>query len=157
MSRRLLTSSGVPIVVLILMFSLCCCAILIVLGAVVWSSVLSPADLAPPVVSPTPTSVSRQVSTPAAPDTPTPFPSRASVTAPLVTPTGTRRLTPESTGDTRPLPSIPVPLPTSEERASTTEDRLLATELPQRDIRLLAERLKKTGPIPEKTSSGWAT
>jgi len=26
---------------------------------------------------------------------------------------------------------------------------LLATELPQRDIRLLAERLKKTGPIPE--------
>ena len=31
---------------------------------------------------------------------------------------------------------------------STTEARLLAAVLPQRDIRLLAERLAKTGPIP---------
>ena len=30
----------------------------------------------------------------------------------------------------------------------TTEERLSAAELPQRDIRLLAERLAKTGPIP---------
>lgn len=30
----------------------------------------------------------------------------------------------------------------------TTEQRLLQTELPQRDMRLLAERLKKVGPVP---------
>ncbi len=31
----------------------------------------------------------------------------------------------------------------------TTEQRLLQTELPERDMRLLAERLKKVGPVPQ--------
>jgi len=79
------------------------------------------------------------------------------------TPTRTpRRLTPFAVTPTRVDPSIPqvtpsTPTPTLASPSVdirpapdglTTEQRLLQTVLPERDMRLLAERLKKVGPVP---------
>jgi hypothetical protein len=56
------------------------------------------------------------------------------------------------------LTPVPSPTPTAEvarptftpePEPLTTEDRLLVAELPERDLRLVAERLRKNGPIPE--------
>jgi hypothetical protein len=57
--------------------------------------------------------------------------------------------TPDTTIEVVASPGSPLSLPMRPEEAWTTEERLRAVELPQRDLRLLAERLKKTGPIPE--------
>lgn len=64
---------------------------------------------------------------------PSPPPVRTAIT-PFPTSTPTASIPPSVTPSLDPL---------------TTEGRLMAIELPQRDIRLLAERLRRTGPIPE--------
>ncbi len=106
------------------------------------------------------------------PSTPTPAASAAwtSVPSPSVTPTlpatmtllpsrtatvarpATVRPSPQPTRVASPTPTVPVPLPTRG-TGTSTEDRLRAAEMPQRDLRLLAERLKGIGPIPQVVSA----
>jgi hypothetical protein len=121
-------SRNVQIVIIAVLFLLCCCLALITLGVVYWS-------LVPQVPTPVPLVASTA--------TPTP-PGKTAVATPLDLSTATPVPLPTPTAGSTPLPS-PTPQPVS---ATTTEARLLAAELPQRDIRLLAERLRKTGPIP---------
>ncbi|MBL7201278.1 MAG: immune inhibitor A [Anaerolineae bacterium] len=100
---------------------LCCCLGLAFVGFLTWSRVLVPVSSASQASPPvTPTSPA----TPTSPRTVAPTPS----------------LTPSKT---------PTVLPTPTPERLTTEDLLRTVELPQRDVRLLAERLKRTGPVPE--------
>jgi immune inhibitor A len=119
-------SRKVQIAVIAVLVLLCCCLALLAAGSVLWT--LVPQTPTPePLVAHTPTAYER-----------------TAVATPLNRATAT--LVPTPTPTTEPTPANGTPLPVS---MTTTEARLLAAELPQRDIRLLAERLRKTGPIPE--------
>jgi immune inhibitor A len=139
---------GVGLVVLIVL--LCCCATLIVAGIIAWSRIAPQPDLTPSLVaSPTATALSLRPTVPPPSPTPVPSPSRASIVGPLATDTvaPTRTLAPTATLTPSATPSRSVSSPSAESKAM--EERLRAAEMPQRDIRLLAEHLKKVGPIPE--------
>ena len=107
--------------------SLCLCLALAALGLVVWSRSVLLDDLTPavaPLATPNPPQALAERQ-----ETNTPFPA-TSTPAP-------------------PLSVVPLPTPLANlPDASLTETRLLAAVLPQRDMRLLAERLAKTGPVP---------
>jgi len=67
-------------------------------------------------------------------------------------PTAERVYTPKPLGTSTPEPSLTATPDSGTRHDSTvltTEERLFSAEMPQRDIRLLAERLRKVGPIPE--------
>jgi len=67
------------------------------------------------------------------------------------TPTATREpiAQPTSAPTIPAVTATPRPLPTPAPSSYETEARLRAAEIPQRDLRLLAERLSGQGPIPE--------
>lgn len=136
MSRR------AQIAIIAAMALLFCCLVGATAGVLVWPSLV---DGEPGLLArTTPTQV--PVATPV-PFTPTVQPSPTvpeSTGTPVPTPTP---VPPTPTYTPPPPPPPPSLTPGSE--AASTEGRLLATELPQRDMRLLAERLRKTGPIPE--------
>jgi len=124
--------SGLQIGIVVAILMLCCCASLLLVGFALWARTR-------PVAPATPTRVPL-LSQPApthTPGAPHPTPSRATGVAPLFTPT------PAWPGPTE-TPRVVLRTPDP-----STARRLLSTELPQRDIRLLAERLTAKGPIPE--------
>jgi hypothetical protein len=68
------------------------------------------------------------------------------------TPTATREVSVQATL-TAPALVTPRPLAAPSPSTFETETRLLAAELPQRDLRLLTERLTGRGPVPEVVQS----
>ena len=120
-----LSSLRRPLVVFVLLGSLLCfCLAMTTLGLALWSRSLVLAD---------------------------PTPLAADTVTPTLAPSMMPDRTPSSTPPPRPgasLSSMTATPPFSLPVMSMTEARLWAAELPQRDIRLLAERLGKTGPIP---------
>jgi immune inhibitor A len=133
--RSFLHAGNIIVLLLVLMAVLCCCLAVGGLVVYLWVQAL-------PTVAPTPAAAGGL-------PTPTARPSRAWVEAPLQTPTLTPGPAPHATVMPKAQPLTRTPGPTPEGGTWETEQRLLATELPQRDIRLIAERLKKTGAIPE--------
>ncbi len=131
----------------------CCCAILVMAGAAVWiNAAVTPATtitrtslstLAPlPTFTAAPTTTRASLATPQPLVTATP---RKTLVAQTVAPTATRAATRAATPT---LTRTPRPT-TAPSGQMSTEQQLLTVILPQRDMRLLAERLKKTGPIPQ--------
>jgi hypothetical protein len=116
-------------VVALLGSMLCFCAAVGVLGLVAWYRWLSPAN-------PTVSAAVTPIVTPLPLSTPTLTPLFHATPAGEAVPEPTPTLAPRVT----PLASLSGP--------SDTEARLQAAVLPQRDIRLLAQRLARTGPIP---------
>ncbi len=122
-------SRNAQIAIVVVIILLCCCIVAMAGGAVVWLALdksAAPPTLARPTFSGvTPTPVVRVTPTPVVQVTSTP------VVRATSTPAG---------GGTEVIPAPTVP---------DTETQLLTVELPQRDIRLLAERLTGVGPIPK--------
>jgi immune inhibitor A len=129
-------SRNTQVTIIALILLLCCCLILAVVGFWAWSEWISAQPASTPqllaaasptfTLSPLPFRV-----TPTPLSTPTPVGHPRLVPTAVVVPTAT---------------ALPTLAPTP--GALTTEEHLLAAELPQRDVRLLAERLTKIGPIP---------
>jgi immune inhibitor A len=125
-------SRNAQVTIIALILLLCCCLILAVVGFWAWSEWISAHPTSTPqllaAASPTPTPSPTHTPTPSSP---TPVGHPRLVPTAVVVPTAT---------------TLPTLAPTPE--ALTTEEHLLAAELPQRNVRLLAERLTKIGPIP---------
>jgi immune inhibitor A len=82
--------------------------------------------------------------------TPSPLPTQAAATGSAVTPAPTPSPPAASTNTVGPSPQVTAATtPTPGGNALPAQEVLPGADLPERDIRLLAERLKKTGPIPE--------
>ncbi len=131
MNRRL-TAERMLLILIVVLAAMCLCTSMTICGGVLWFNFISatptlalpPTLPPPPFVPPTP-----PLQQPT--DTPTP-----PISTPTISPTATY---------------VPTPTPTStpSHSQSSTESLLLNTDLPQRDLRLLAERLKKVGPVPK--------
>ena len=117
-------SRNLQIAILVVLGLLFCCLVALIVGILAWPTISSQGGMFASATA-----------------TPSPIPPKKVTPLPRSTPTPA--LAPTSTPV---LSSPPDPNPGE---PLTTEERLLAADVPQRDIRLLAERLLKIGPIPE--------
>ena len=136
MSSRL-TAERMLIVLIVAFTGLCLCTSLLICGGVLWYNRIATT----PSFSLTPTPP------PVLPITPVPpSPTHTPTVVAVATVTPTRAMPHPLTLTVTPRWS-PTSVPSGAQ--GNTESLLLSTDLPQRDLRLLAERLKKIGPIPK--------
>jgi hypothetical protein len=138
-------SRNAQIAILLALLFACCCVALGLATVFVWFSPTGPGSRQaglPGAVVAGPTATRQPASSPVARPTAlaSATPARQTALPPTAAPTPAAPVRPP---DATAAPALPA------RRADDTEARLRAAVLPTRDIRLLAERLLRTGPIPE--------